>query len=1215
MSIETILAELDDSQRKAAMAESNAAVAAGAGTGKTRVLASRYAWLVMEKKLKTGEILALTFTKKAAGEMYSRIYEVLRNESGSIEAQKAVADFSSAKIFTLDSFCATVARQAARYYGLSPDFKSDDAAVRELALEASLPFVLDHRDNPALQVLLADRSIKTVAEELFADTVLHYSPVSRPIDFGKYFAVQIHGLVSGWNEKTAKADTLIGEMISDLEEIPPGTILMDANLRKLFGSPKPGTPDIGSFLEEALKGAENPVPPPALMRGVSVYFKWLSEINSVALRGGGEEYRRIKENRGVLKDSLYGELQFIANTALQIDIVKSVFPLIDEFQKLCTALKRKTGLLMFGDIARLAVDALAEYPALRKIYKDEIKSVMIDEFQDNNGLQRDLIFLLAENPDRMDKGVPSPGDLCPGKVLFVGDEKQSIYRFRGADVSVFRGLAEGLNKSGTNLALMYNYRSSPMLINAFNHIFGGMSADEIMAGTGTERGPGRSCVFSGEEIFEARYLPVYPLKAGGTKDIPRLHFCFLDKDRIDRDDPGSFSSTDLEAIHIAIKIREMVDSGYKITVRAKGKTTERSCKFSDFAVLQRTLHHQYSLERHFRDFGIPYNTDRPAGLFSDAPVNDLYSLLRLLVYPSDRVAYAALLRSPFLRLGDCAAAICLLDESGLPFSEIPDEKIPPEDLERYQYGRKLYTSLREDIGTLSVTELLTKLWYDEGYRYETLWSKSSLMYAELFDLFFELARDTDARGRTLADFIGYVENLINRETRPDDFSVNAEREPGVCVMSIHKSKGLEFPVVFVYCAGAKGRPLRNDMAVYYNETWGPAANLPMTEELSGDTSPPGSGNYFFNLQKDEEKRMITAELRRLLYVAMTRAECELFITASVSQTADSKKSGEFENAEYTSEYLTDLVNSLSEKDRNVHTFLDLLIPVLADCGNSPDCGNLPYTVDVINVYSRNNPVPRRFRITEEAPEKYSGKILQAMAASAEAAGTFYEKASVTEAYFSVPLPIPASALHSEARDAVRPQPGPDNPDSLDALLKKTGLEAADFGVIVHAFIDDFLNGREKTIPPSVISRIDEKDWKDVAAEADRMTKAFLDSPLGHLGLKASYRETEFPFFSNVETKTGFRAVSVSGRIDLLFESDGMIHVVDFKTDRDEKPGNHLGQLAVYERAAGDIFGMKVKPWLFYLRSGAALDLSERVKEADIERMTAEYLSSAAGLPL
>ncbi|MDR2370042.1 MAG: UvrD-helicase domain-containing protein [Treponema sp.] len=1212
MPIETILAELDDSQRKAATAESNAAVAAGAGAGKTRVLASRYAWLVMEKKLKVSEILALTFTKKAAGEMYGRIYEVLRNESGSVEAQKAVADFGGAKIFTLDSFCATVARQAARYYGISPDFKSDDAAIRELALEASLPFVLDHRDNPALQILLADRSIKTVAEELFADTALRYSSVSRPIDFGKYFAVQIHGLVSGWNEKTAKADALTGEMISDLEKIPPRTILMDADFRKLFGGPKPETPDIASFLEEALAGAENPAPPPALIRGVSAYFEWLSEINSVSLRGGGDEYRRIKENRNVLKDSLYEELQFIANTALQIDIIKSVFPLIDEFQKLCAALKRKTGLLMFGDIARLAVDALAEYPELRKVYKDEIKSVMIDEFQDNNGLQRDLIFLLVENPDRMDKGVPSPGGLCPGKVFFVGDEKQSIYRFRGADVSVFRGLAEGLNGPKGNLALMYNYRSSPMLINAFNRIFGGMSADETTAGPGAERGPGCSCIFSGREIFEARYLPVYPLNAGGAKDaLPRLHFCFLDKDRIDKDDPGSFSSADLEAVHIAVKIREMVDSGRKITVRTKGKTTERGCKFGDFAVLQRTLRHQYSLERHFRDFGIPYNTDRPAGLFSDAPVNDLYSLLRLLVYPSDRAAYAALLRSPFLRLGDCAASICLLDERGFPFSEALDEKIPEEDLERYQYGRKLYTSLREDARTLSAAELLTKLWYDEGYRYETLWSKDSLIYAELFDLFFELARNADARGKTLADFIDHVENLFDRETHPDDFSVNAEREPGVRVMSIHKSKGLEFPVVFVYCAAAKGIPPRNDAAVYYNETWGPAVNLPVMEELSGGKLPPGGGNYFFNLQKDEEKRMMTAELRRLLYVAMTRAECELFLTASISQTADDKKSGRFEDAQYTSEYLTDLVNSLNEKDRNVHTFLDLLIPVLADCGNPP------YTIDVINVYSRNEPVPRRPRITQETPKRYSGKILRAMAASAEAAGAFYEKADITEAYFSAPLPIPASDLHSEAYDALQQEHrvSPDKPDSLDVLLKKTGLKAADFGVIVHAFIDDFLNGREKNIPPSVISRIDEKDWKDAAAEADRMIKAFLDSPLGQLGLKSSYRETEFPFFSNVKPKNSPRAVSVSGRIDLLFESDGMIHVVDFKTDRDERPGNHLGQLAVYERAAGDIFGMKVKPWLFYLRSGAALDLSEHIKEADIEQMAAEYLASAGGLPL
>ncbi|MDR1286604.1 MAG: UvrD-helicase domain-containing protein [Treponema sp.] len=1201
MSIESILAGLDLSQRMAATAGRNVAVAAGAGAGKTMVLASRYAWLVMEKKYRVNEILALTFTNKAAGEMYSRIYQTLRAESGSGEAREAVAGFSGAKITTIDSFCASVARGAARYYGLSPEFTIDDDGVRELVMEAALPFVLDHRDNPALQTLLADRSIRAVAEDLFAETALKYSFLGRPIDFKKYLSVQIHGLLDGWKKKTAEADALVDALRAAMETVSRRDLKMDGELRAFLAKERPRTPVLGSLAEI----------PPGLKRDAAAYFEWLLDLASVSRRGGGKEYDGIKEIIGTLKDSLYGELQSIANTALQIDVTGSVFSLMDEFQILCGFLKRKAGLLTFGDIAHLAVDALAEYPDLRKVYKDEIKSIMIDEFQDNNGLQRDLVFLLAEDPLRMEKGIPGPESLSEGKVFFVGDEKQSIYRFRGADVTVFRGLAEELNPparsgAGGALSLVYNYRSDPALITAFNRIFGGIGEEETRAGPAVPEGERRSRVFhgGGGENFEAGYFPFYPRfpSPKGVREEPRLHFCFLDEQRIDRDDPGALSSGELEAAHIAVEIRKMIDSGHVLRVREHGEYVERPCRYSDFAVLQRSLSRQYSLERQFKDFGILYNADRPAGLFSDAPVNDLYSLLRLLVYPEDRVAYAALLRSPFVRLDDASLAVCLLgggDEGGAqikfrPFDEAADSLLSPFALERFRGGRELYRTLCKEARVLSVTEILTRLWYDEGYRYETLWSASSQIYGELFDLFFELARGIDARGGTLAGFIDYLEDFIGREERPDDLSVNVERESGVRVMSIHKSKGLEFPVVFVYRAASAERVARNSGAVYYSERWGPALNLPQAEEL-----PQDSGNYFFNMGRDEENSMATAELRRLLYVAMTRAECELFLTASVPSPPKKKNSAPTGPDESFRERMI----LLNAEERNARSFLDLLIPVLAECEDPP------YTVEPAGIHTRQTLKSLRRRLVRSAGEKEPAMEEAALA------WALYGKAPVILLSRPASLPVPASALFHEKYPGTE-EPPPER-DRLDLFLAKTGLKAAGFGTIVHAFLDDFLSGREPRIPPPVLSHLDEEDWPAAFALAEGMMKGFLDSPLGKLSLSSAFRETEFPFVSAVTLRTaeGERTVPVSGKIDLVFEAEGMIHVADFKTDRDERPENHFGQLAVYSRAAGDIFGGRVKPWLFYLRSGRAEDLSGRLDGVNIEKMTGGYLENPAAPPL
>ena len=122
----------------------------------------------------------------------------------------------------------------------------------------------------------------------------------------------------------------------------------------------------------------------------------------------------------------------------------------------------------------MALDGLINDPVLRKHYKTEIKAIMIDEFQDDNQLQRDLLFLLAEDENRMEKSVPTQRELCPRKLFFVGDEKQSIYKFRGADVSVFRQLTSDLIPESRRKSLPVletNYRTEEALLNLFNKIF------------------------------------------------------------------------------------------------------------------------------------------------------------------------------------------------------------------------------------------------------------------------------------------------------------------------------------------------------------------------------------------------------------------------------------------------------------------------------------------------------------------------------------------------------------------------------------------------------------------------------------------------------------------------------------------------------------------------------------------------------------------------
>jgi ATP-dependent helicase/nuclease subunit A len=1185
--------ELNDEQKKAAVVSVNAAVSAGAGSGKTRVLTSRYGWLIMTGRCKVEEILTITFTNKAANEMYSRIYGLLAQHAPENEyAREAIKYFHKAHISTLDSFCAALARTVCRRFGISPDFQSDDLRVRELARSLALRFVLDKRDNPALQQLIAEKKMRVTADELFVEPLLYHSPVSRPLDFKRFEQIQREEIINRWKEYSSSAELCIDEIRKGYSALPLGNTLQE-HLAPLL-SPSVEAPDI-----EALFDAKDA----QLRERAAAYFSFLADLKNSNLKKGGRELEaavRIRKAITELKHEIYEKLKALANHALQWDIVKAVFPLIEEFQDKLNRKKRETGILTFTDIAHLAVDGLSLYPDIRQVYKNSFKMIMIDEFQDNNSLQRDLVSLLAEKKHRSEQGIPAHDELEENKVFYVGDEKQSIYRFRGADVSVFHSLADQI---GCKLNLSRNYRSNPALIRAFNRIFGGYGReDDPSPGTGVFPHEGTAGL--------ADYEAVYHWTKNRDDALPKdgeahLHFAFFDAGRLE-DTDDRLRAEDHEAVYIAQKIRALVN---KKRIYDKDKKEERPCRYSDIAVLQRSYTHQHTLERAFNLFGIPFSADRPAGLFKDAPVNDLWAFLKLLVYPDNRLAYGSLLRSPFVRLSEDAFTLCMLKGKGI-FDPDLDAQLPPLDRERYKEARQRYRDLLAELGDLSLSSLVTKLWYDYGYRYETLWSLASQVYLDMYDLFFELAKTIEDRGKGLIDFLDYLNDLSDKKEKFDDVSLPDEEGIGVKLLSIHRCKGLEFPVVFVYGCGHREDTKLDQGLTLFSERWGVSLRLPHAEEL------PLAGDYFYLVEKEDHKKKTGAELRRLLYVAMTRAESKLYVTAVIpKQSKDDRKVLNPETAGGYEEFIVERLEQYrtNPKIRSI-SFLRLF-PVLSREESSP------YTIEPIY--------------------NYSSELLQRLAAAAET-GTTEElsmEAAATEAlpvyrtiapvspYHSVQWNIAASSLHTawqpsasaavlaEKRSTLQTPPykqsaaaqgefnfadsGDLDSKGLDDLLKQTGLEEREFGAIVHSFIEARFNNQRQRIPPRFAAAItSDKQLTDLDRAAKSMAGNFFDSDLGRLALSASYRETEFSVLTAATGSAGM--VTIMGKIDLLFEVRNTFHVVDFKTDRVIDSRRHEGQLAVYERAVADIFKKPVRCWLFYLRTGESFDLSGKIAAAPEE---------------
>jgi ATP-dependent helicase/nuclease subunit A len=424
-------------------------------------------------------------------------------------------------------------------------------------------------------------------------------------------------------------------------------------------------------------------------------------------------------------------------------------------------------------------------------------------------------------------------------------------------------------------------------------------------------------------------------------------------------------------------------------------------------------------------------------------------------------------------------------------------------------------------------------------------------------------------------------------------------------MSIHKCKGLEFPVVFIYGCAQAGKARALTGLAGFHEKYGIILNIPQADEL------PVGGNYFEDVFLKEEKEKDAAELKRLLYVAMTRAESRLFLTFTLpAQTQVEKADWDLSAHEFTSETILQRLVQFGEKTETKETFLTLLAGVL------PDCPSSLCSMEVIPDLTRNE-ISDLANGTNSGRQNSAGKSLSQREAALAAAG-FYESAVLLPEGKAEPFSLNASFLSDRFipahdfsnKDAKIQKMIPDNESKglpLD-VLEFPELAPADLGTLIHAVLEARLSGRPCFIPPKIISGFVEKDLEKILSAAGEMADRFMASDLGKRWSEACFRESEYPFISAVRIKE--KVITVTGQIDLLFEEDLNVVVLDFKTDKAEAPEKHYGQLAVYYRAAGDIFCKPVSVWLFYLRSGRAVNVTEEVKLVPLEELALAALDYA-----
>lgn len=1197
--------ELDDYQKTARDTDENVVVSAGAGSGKTTVLAERYLRLVMERHLSVDQILTLTFTRKAASEMFSRIYQRL-SAIDDVGVQQQVRRFDRARISTIDAFCSTIARGACDRYGVGANFSMNESQLRRAAEETAIAALMEHRRDDAIAWLVSSRNFETVVNDFFVDLAIHHIGIVHP----PAYAVQAENQIAFLKNETAQLTDKINGIIQDI-------LALDT------GGSKSETPDTiksvlkGLYPLEFSKDPDNEDSFHELGRKAEI----IASANSFKNIGSN-----VKDPVLVLLREPVKELKESAKKLIQVsqnlrfgDRIKALGIVLDRFAQLFLARKRQEGILSFQDTAEMAVDILKNDHTVRNYYKNQIKAIMIDEFQDNNSLQRELLYLLSEKDTVCCTGIPTIADLAPDKLFFVGDEKQSIYRFRGADVSVFRNLSKDLHR---HINLPTNYRSDPPLIDFFNALFPGVFANPTES---------YEADFSVIEIPDHRRFPDQELKDGRKHTDNQVQeepdqnavlgqlvlsenrapvevsiYCTAsdgEDGEADEADGGSGNqeAEDTETITLVSPVeREALAVAHRIVEGI------RRCEFSlgDVALLFRTTTHQNVYERIFRHVGIPFTPADPRGLYSEGPANDIYALLRLTLFPTDKNAYATVLRSPFVRLGDDAFAWIMLNFTGQPFpEEVPKTWFSSEeDLRRFEQGRKLYREVIDRIDREPIASIISFLWFPSGYRSFLLRDPDLTSNLEHFEYLYNLALEGDSRHYSMGTFLDFLAPLMGTYEKMEggDVSVDPRR---VNFLTIHKSKGLQFPVVILPSIGSKGNSKKNGKPYYYDAEFGPVVN-------SRDETAPRNAksiNYLYERCKESMDKQELAELKRLFYVGATRAEHRLLLFGTYKIKKDSPVTSDMEGLEF--------LKNLAKADDTANSFLTLLSQGLQGVSEK----SLPirvHRIGPLNVKDRQRELQTleqdlltALRTGPHGVEELGGGPPSSVAI--KKLETFYAQRTPSVVFHKKKTTSP-SEMEQWFQNTRTAGSGVALPSlSIDSLLSKADLDSA-FGTLCHHAIDATIRGTAVDIPPSV-GRIFQNaglpvsDRQSLLQEAVALAKVFFSTPMGESLLRASHRRSEFPFLLPLPAPDG-STVMVQGVMDAIFEDGNQTVIVDFKTDRTRDPEAHRIQMECYRLAGAAFSDLPVKTYLVYLREPTPVPL-ESLKPSETE--TRVFLGNVA----
>ncbi len=1213
---------------------SNILVAAAAGSGKTAVLVERIIQKLLheEDPADIDSLLVVTFTNAAAQEMRNRVGQALSKaleaNPGSHHLKKQLSLLQNASISTLHSFCMEVVRRYAYRLDLDPGFRIADTVEADLI------------QQEVLEELFEDWYGKEGEEqERFFDIVDRFSSDRSDLDVEKVilelytFATQnpwpevwLDQMVQMYNVQEVDGEDQLPWLHLLKDEVSSHLKAMEAEAHKFLELTKEPdgpytygeTADSDLEMIQQAKGAMahswEELQSYISEQSFATLSKKKMECNEEKKEQAKKIRDRYKKRWNEMRDEWFSRSlsSYLQDMQELYPVMEQLAVVVKDFKQRYEQLKKEKAIVDFSDLEHYCLQILLdesstpEQPVPSSVaagFHQQFSEVLIDEYQDTNLVQETLLRLLTDAPEA-------------GNLFMVGDVKQSIYRFRHAEPSLFLQKYKSygyLENDGERIDLARNFRSRKQVLDATNYIFRQVLDEEV-----------------GEMEYEKEAELIYSNLSYDewAPSSPEAELFVIDRESKEDEQEENEEYKDLEKAQLEARaygqmIRKWLghDGEPPLEVMDKETGTKRPIQYRDIVLLMRSMTWAPMIVDELKHQGIPVYAELSTGYFEAIEIKIMLSLLKVIDNPMQDIPLASVLKSPIVGLNEDELARLRLARKRVSYYEAMKEYPGNDELGRkVESFFKLLESFRERARQGALSELIWDIFRETGYYDFVGGMPGGRQRQANLRALYDRARSYESTSfRGLFRFLRFIERM---EERGDDLGAAralGEQEDVVRIMTIHKSKGLEFPVVIL---GAMDKQFNmmdlKDRYLLHKDYGFGSRYINPHKRLMYPT-------LAYHALKQAKRRELLAEEMRVLYVAMTRAKEKLVMVGNVASF--DKKQEKWQTFLDSPEWVLPPHDRLDAK-----SYLDWVGPALIRHQHAEELrGSIEVTTSE-DIYADasewkvNIAHGSQFAVLDESQEKRDEELRTAIE-DWQPAEDYAQGKDMVEKRLSFVYPH-HKAAYSRAKQTVteiKRQRETKDEYSSDQLLvpyqapiqkrprfmqADQRLSAAEKGSAMHTVmqhipmshkhsseeVEEFV---EHLVLKDVLLR-EEADVIDTAAVA-----AFFETSVGQFVIEAEHVEREVPFSLTLPAREVYpdwespenEQVFIQGVIDAMIPYEDGWMILDYKSDQidpekksveETMKDRYRTQIEMYRYALEKIWKEPVRKSCLYLFEGSIL---------------------------